>query len=156
MAMYVNPVARTLSQSVIDWFAEYAGPENTWDNGLKGGSEPSSKFKALIRMDLAERQGFVCPQCSQQFTREDVINLEVEACHIVSQGAKDVSKGWLPGNVFVGHGTCNKRTAAVYDFEGKVIKGVANLSIYMLKAPSLVAMEWTPLPVLKRTAGYLK
>lgn len=156
MAMYVNPVARTLTKEVIDWFASYAGPENTWDNGLKGGSEPSSKFKALIRMDLAERQGFVCPQCATPFTRDDVINLEVEACHIVSQGAKDVSKGWLPGNVFVGHGTCNKRTAAVYDYDGKVIKGVANLSIYMLKSPSTVPMEWTPLPALKRAAGYLK
>jgi hypothetical protein len=154
MAMYACPLGGTYSTESVDYFRKAAGPDLTWDGTLKGGHEQSSKFKQLIRLDLAESQGFVCPCCGNPFTMEDLLTLRVEANHGVAQGK--VKRGWFPGNVWVGHKDCNAKTAPIYDGEGNLIGGKPVLEPSDLARPDLVPMVWTPLPVLKRRAGLLK
>jgi hypothetical protein len=149
MALYKCPVASVFGQAVIDFYADAAGPDHMWD-GLKGGHEQGSKVKRLIRGDLAERQGYVCAVCAESFTDEDMETLRVEANHVVAQGS--VKRGWFPGDVFVGHKDCNAKTAPLYDGEGNLIGGKPNLDMSDLKAPEVIPMEWTPLPILKRAA----
>jgi hypothetical protein len=154
MVMRACPLGGNFGQEVIDFYADAAGETYGWDGALKGGHEQSSKFKRLIRSDLAERQGYVCPVCACEFTDSDMDTLRVEANHVVAQGKG--KRGWFPGNVFVGHKACNAKTAPVHAEDGSVIGGKGSLTMDDLAAHEVIPMEWTPLPVLKRKAGLLK
>lgn len=155
MAMYACPLGGTFRDEVVEFYADAAGDDYAWQGSLTGGHEQSSKFKRLIREDLAERQGYVCAKCGVAFTDEDLATLRVEANHVVAQGS--VKRGWFPGNVFVGHKSCNAETAPVFDSTtGELKGGQPVLTVADLTAPEVVPMVWTPLPVLKRKAGLLK
>lgn len=135
------------TDSVVSAFADMAGADFMWD-GVKGGSRPPSSylgtkgFRTLLREDIANRQGNVCPQCG------DALTGAVEFCHVVSRGPK--VRGFFPGNIFIGHAACNASTKPLHDNDGNVISGVAILTADMFKRPDAIALEWTPFAVLAK------
>jgi hypothetical protein len=62
-------------------------------------------------------------------------------------------KGFMAGNVFAGHSTCNTSTKPLYDDDGNLISGIEVLrpGVHIL-APEAMVTDWTPFPVLKLRA----
>jgi len=129
-----------LTQSVIDAFAALAGDDLSWP--VKGSSRPGADVRTRLRDDILARQGGICAQCGGDLSPE-----VAEFCHIVARGPK--VKGFLPGNIFAGHPSCNASTKPVYDESGALIRGIEALPITLLARPDVVPMEWTPFPVLR-------
>jgi len=112
----------TFTENTIANLTDLAGEGYRWD-AVRGCSKPTSKAKAPLRMWLAAAQGYICPQCGDSMTQDDVsapyvpladVALDaVNFCHIVPRGP--LHKGWLPGNVFVGHARCNGYTLGSVD-----------------------------------------
>lgn len=154
MVSYVCDIAPTYNNDVVAHFADLAGDDFLWKDarGVTMAQRQSAKFVRLMRDDMAERQGYVCPVCALGFTQADMDELRVEANHGTCQGAN--RGGWFVGNVWVGHKKCNADTAPTFK-DGELVGGKAILTADDLKAPEVVPMEWTPLPTLKRRAGYL-
>lgn len=123
-------------------FVAMAGERFTWD-GVRGCSRPASDVRTRLRADLWERQGRICPQCGNGDNGQPL-----EFCHIVARG--NGVKGFVPGNVFTGHSSCNASTKPQHDADGNVVSGVAVLlpSVHLAR-PDVVATEWTPFPVLR-------
>ena len=126
----------------IERFVALAGPTFSWD-GVPGCSRPASDVRKALRADLLARQGGICPQCGT-----DLPDAVAEFCHIVARGPK--VKGFLPGNVFAGHASCNASTKPLYDDRGNLIHGVEVLTEAHMARLDLVPTEWTPFPVLRQ------
>lgn len=119
-----------LTETMVDNFVALAGPDFAWD-GVKGCSRPPSTYRKALRFDLIRRQSGICFACG------DMLDESAEFCHIVSRGEK--LRGWLPGNIAVGHAACNTRQKN----RGPVVR-VADMV-----RPDVVPMEWTSPVVLR-------
>lgn len=118
-------------------FEAMAGEGFSWPD--RGGNRPPSSymgrtgFRDILRDDLRTRQGDICFACG------DALNGGGEFCHIVSRGP--VRKGWLPGNIAIGHAACNEMQKEA----GEVVH------ISDMVRPDVVPTEWTPFPILARS-----
>lgn len=137
-----------LSDKAIERFAALAGPTFAWD-GVPGCSRPAADVRKALRADLLNRQGGICPQCGNE-----LLSTSAEFCHVVARGPK--VKGFLPGNVFAGHASCNASTKPLYDDEGNLIHGIEVLTSANLRRMDLVPTEWTPFPVLRQMRDSFK
>lgn len=132
-----------LTDDMIATFVALAGEGFAWE-GVRGCSRPASDVRTALRADLWERQGGICAACGKGDN-----GTPLEFNHIVARGPK--VKGFLPGNIFTGHATCNAATKPLYDERGTLISGVEVLTIAggFLVRPDVVPMEWTPFPILR-------
>lgn len=131
-----------ITDTDVAGFVALAGPDFSWD--VRGCSRPPSTVRRALRDDLWARQGHTCPVCGEG---ENGIALEFN--HVVARGP--MVKGFLPGNVFTGHATCNARTKPLYNDEGTLISGVEVLDSNYLVRMDVIPTEWTPFPILKAT-----
>jgi len=94
------------------------------------------------RLFLFRAQGGTCPDCGE------ALDDTAEFCHIVSRGldarTSDEGRGWLAGNLFLGHRVCNKAQQA---------RGAVVLPEHLTR-PDLIPSpeEWPPTPVLRAEA----
>jgi hypothetical protein len=110
--------------------------------GVRGTSRPGNDVRVVLRdRDLVERQGGICPQCGKP------LGPVVEFCHLVARGPH--VKGFIEGNIFAGHPTCNKETQPVYGADGRLESGTEALMPSDLARPDLIAETWTPKPILR-------
>lgn len=130
-----------ITASDIDGFVALAGEGFAWE-GVRGSSRPASDVRRKLRDDLWMRQGKVCPVCGNGDNGD-----ALEFNHVVARGPK--VKGFLPGNVFTGHGACNARTKPLYDERGNLISGVEVLTLDYFTRADLIPTEWTPFPILR-------
>ena len=124
-------------------FVALAGTGFSWE-GVRGSSRPASDVRTALREDLWARQGEVCPVCG-----EGDNGIALEFNHVVARGPK--VKGFLPGNVFAGHSSCNARTKPIYDNEGNLISGIEVLCVEHFKRADVIPVEWTPFPILRNS-----
>lgn len=124
------------TESDMRGFVALAGDDFSWSSS-RGGHRPTGKggFRAILRADLAARQGWLCPQCGES------LDETAEFCHLVARGSG--KRGWFPRNIMVGHSVCNE----VQKSRGEVVNPAD------MARPDLVPDEWTPFPVLKRQHG---
>ena len=100
--------------------------------------------RAGARIFLRDYQEGLCPDCGLSLDNGDLIDF----CHIVSRGLdakhSDEGKGWVAGNLFLGHRACNK----AQQWRGPVV-----LPEHLTR-PDLVAdaSEWPSTPVLRSYA----
>ena len=100
---------------------------------------------------LFRAQDGLCPDCGEALTADN----PGEFCHIVSRGldarTSDEGKGWLPGNLFLGHRVCPTREAR--GNKAQQARGPVVLPEH-LKRPDLIpaAEDWPPTPVLRAMA----
>ena len=106
-------------------------------------SRLGSRRKGATLFLFRAQQG-LCPDCGDALTAD----APGEFCHIVSRGldatTSDEGKGWMPGNLFLGHRVCNKRQQA---------RGPVVLPEHLTR-PDLVPSpeDWPPTPVLRAMA----
>lgn len=110
--------------------------------------------RAGARIFLADYQHNTCPDCGVGFDLDasDALPMgdpeRVEFCHVVSRGldakTSDEGRGWMAGNLFLGHRRCNKLQQA----RGPVVMPEH------LTRPDLIAdaSEWPSTPVLRSYA----
>lgn len=129
------------SQDIAE-MVERAGEAFTWE-GDKGGHRFTARVRQPMRLDIAQRQGGICPVCG---TGMDMDNLpdDGEFNHVVAQGGtlngRKVRRGYHPRNLFIGHPACNTDCERRY---GRVIP------VTGFKRPDVITEEFTPIPVLK-------
>ena len=82
-----------------------AGDDFAWCSGSKG--RPQGGQAALLAWLMAQ-QGDVCAACGEGNEVGDVW----QVCHIVSGGPN--RRGYIAGNVYAGHQTCNDADRDVY------------------------------------------
>lgn len=126
----------------VEGFVTLAGDGFMWA-GVRGSSRPPSTVRRALRDDLWARQGEVCAVCGKGDNGD-----ALEFNHVVSRGPG--VKGFIRGNVFTGHGSCNARTKPLYDENGTLISGVEVLTSAYLKRMDVIPTEWTPFPILKQ------
>jgi len=123
-------------------FVALAGDGFAWA-GVRGSSRPASDVRKALRDDLWERQGRVCAACGMGDTGD-----ALEFNHVVSRGP--AVKGFVAGNIFTGHATCNARTKPLYDTDGSLMSGVEVLTSEHLTRMDVVPTDWTPFPILRQ------
>lgn len=88
-----------------------AGAEFNWDNcQIKNGVPSGAEWRGYKAIMLAFQDNR-CAACGERFTDSDII----EVCHIVAaQGKWNSKRGYVGGNVYLGHKECNKADAIVF------------------------------------------
>ena len=146
-----------LTTSAIQAMVSMSGGEATRYNwqGVPG----CSRFDANRRLGsrrlgatlwLMDAQQGTCPDCGTALDSTAPLGSpeRVEFCHIVSRGldasTSDEGRGWIPGNLFLGHRRCNRMQQA----RGPVVMPEH------LTRPDLIpsADEWPTTPVLRSFA----
>lgn len=124
-----------ITEQTIEGFITLAGPDFSWA-GVRGCGRPPSSYmgrkgiRQALRLDLIARQGGICFACGE------VLDDTAEFCHIVSRGPG--IRGWLWGNVAIGHAVCN---------EAQKQRGpIVHMSD--MARPDVVPTEWTPYRLL--------
>lgn len=134
-----------LTQTMLDTFSAMAGPDLSWA-GVRGSSRPPAKdgVRVGLRADLLARQGGICPVCGDSGEARGAWEFN----HAIARGP--MVKGFVEGNIFAGHSSCNARTKPIYDNEGNLISGVERLPLSHFARPDVIPNEWTPFPVLRQ------
>jgi hypothetical protein len=144
-----------LTTVAIEAFKSLAGPDYRW-TGVGGCSRFDANRRLGSRREgarifLRHYQDNTCPDCGQALSTEPLPFGDPEAvefCHIVSRGldarTSDEGKGWMYGNLFLGHRRCNRMQQA----RGPVVMPEH------LSRPDLVpdATDWPSTPVLRSYA----
>lgn len=131
-----------INDTDVQGFVALAGEGFLWAD-VSGTSRPPSNVRGSLRDDLWARQGGICAACG-----EGDNGIPLEFNHVVSRGPK--VKGFVRGNIFAGHSSCNARTKPLYNDEGALISGVEVLDSQYLKRMDVVPTEWTPFPILRQ------
>lgn len=119
------------TQDMLDGFVALAGDDFAWA-GVKGCHRPASDVRRALRADLIARQGGICFDCGE------MLDDTAEFCHIVSRGP--ARKGWMPGNIGIGHSACNERQK-----DRSPIVQIADMT-----RPDVIVTDWLPFPILRR------
>jgi hypothetical protein len=147
-----------LTTTTIDAFTALSGGEATryaWQ-GVGGCSRFDANRKLGsrrqgARLFLFRAQRGLCPDCGL------ALDESAEFCHIVSRGldarTSDEGKGWLPGNLFLGHRVCpatdgTPRGNKAQQARGPVVRPEHLLRPDVIPAPD----EWPPTPILRALA----
>lgn len=128
-----------LTDDAIARFSDLAGSDFAWDCGFST-ARPPGTYRTELRRWLIEAQGGICPRCGESGNARGAWEFN----HVVSRGPG--IKGFVDGNVFAGHSSCNAATKPVHDADGNVVAGMAVIPLTMFARPDVVPMEW-PTPV---------
>lgn len=149
-----------LTHQTISAFVAMSGGEAarySW-KGVGG----CSRFDANARLGsrrkgatlfLFRAQQGICPDCGDALTADN----PGEFCHIVSRGldarTSDEGKGWLPGNLFLGHRVCPQTDGTPRGNKAQQARGPVVLPEHLLRPDLIPAPEdWPPTPVLRALA----
>lgn len=132
-----------LTNEMVSAFVALAGDGFAWE-GVRGSSRPASDVRTALRVDLLERQGGVCPVCGTTGTARGAWEFN----HVVARGP--LVKGFIRGNVFAGHSSCNSLTKPIYNENGALISGIEVLWVEHFARPDVIPTDWTPFPILRR------
>lgn len=100
---------------------------------------------------LFRAQDGLCPDCGT------ALDSTAEFCHIVSRGldarTSDEGKGWLPGNLFLGHRVCPNVDGTARGNKAQQARGPVVMPEHLLR-PDVIPSgeEWPPTPVLRAMA----
>lgn len=132
-----------LTNTLVASLHARAGAAFDWA-GTKS-SRPPSTWRSALKAHLYAAQDGRCFDCGNS----DVIE-SLEFCHIVSRGnvaTSDKGKGWVPGNIALGHRVCPCGTRGN---KAQQMRGPIVLPEHITR-PDLVAVEWPTPPTLKAT-----
>lgn len=145
-----------LTMSTVDAFVSLSGGNASryaW-HGVPGCARFDANRKLGsrrqgARLFLFRAQQGICPDCGL------ALDETAEFCHIVSRGldarTSDEGRGWLPGNLFLGHRVCPTREARGNKEQQR--RGPVVLPEHLLR-PDVIPSpeEWPPTPVLRAMA----
>ena len=87
----------------VDAFVMLAGPDFRWDS--EGAPKQlDSRHRQGLTILLAQAQSGICVACGDPLAGE-----RTDLCHIVASRVS--GRGVMPGNVYVGHASCNDADA---------------------------------------------
>lgn len=132
---------RGITNVDVQRFKDLAGSDLLYV-GVKGSSRFGNDIRTKRRTDLLERQDGICPVCGESGTERGAWEFN----HVVARGPKKL--GFMPGNIFAGHSSCNAKTKPTY-VDGVLVAGVEVLWVEHFARPDLIPTEWTPAPVLR-------
>ena len=90
-----------------------AGTDYLWTHRDAPSTLDSAHRRGLTRI-LAHRQGWLCAACGDSLNGE-----RFDLCHIVA--SRKTERGVMPGNVYVGHTSCNDDDSKVFSNDGGIV-----------------------------------
>ena len=130
-----------ITQSMINAFVAYAGPDFTWKAGPPS-SRPHTDIRTGLKAFLWRYSDGRCVFCGDEVPERDA-----QACHIVSSGGPKVRRGYVAGNIATGCGPCNDRQAE---------DGLDIVPLSRIARPDLVPDVWPRMPDLRRDGVAIK
>lgn len=86
--------------------ATLAGEDFRWTHPAAP-AQPNSEHRIGLTIMLAAAQGGICAACGEALAGE-----RTDLCHIVPSRVS--GRGTMPGNVYVGHASCNSDDAKIF------------------------------------------